>query len=74
MDKVIESILSNTVDEVNAISGYEQMLCVVNECEDLPYKDEITAQVKEFIADELNHQQKLMEMYTALTGNMPKED
>ena len=68
----------NMADEAEAIKGYTEQSAIIRQigekypdlaglCEDLANKTD------ELIADELNHQQKLNAMYTAITGIPAKE-
>lgn len=59
----------NNKDEADAISKYTDFInkIEVSELSDAE-KSEIIAVVEEIIADELNHQTRLEEIYTYLTG------
>lgn len=58
--------------EAEAIEGYQKDLNELKTFEDEDAKA-IASQIEEFIQDELNHQQKLLELYVMITGIEPKE-
>lgn len=65
----------NEKSEAQAIMDYVDFLQILNESDLLPErKAEIRAEIEEIISDELNHQQKLKEIFTSLTGIMPNKD
>ena len=68
-------IQRNNEDEAVAIKGYTELLDLVFKS-DLTNesKEKIFASIKEIIADELNHQQKLQELYSFLTSIQPNID
>ncbi|MEG2914911.1 MAG: hypothetical protein RR839_00530 [Oscillospiraceae bacterium] len=59
--------------EAEAIEGYQKDLNDLKEFSD-PDALAISAQIEEFIQDELNHQKGLMRLYIMITGIEPKED
>lgn len=68
-------IQRNNEDEAVAIKGYTELLDLVFKS-DLTNenKEQIFASIKEIISDELNHQQKLQQLYSLLTGVEPNID
>lgn len=58
--------------EAEAIEGYQKDLNELKTFEDEDAQV-IFNQIEEFIQDELNHQQKLLELYVMITGIEPKE-
>lgn len=65
----------NNKDEADAISKYTDFISKiqVSELSDAD-KSEIIAVIEEIIADELNHQTRLEEIYTYLTGIVENKD
>ena len=59
----------NDKEEANAIQNYSRLLDMVDKS-DLPRmkKEVIQSAVYEIISDELNHQQKLQDLYSLVTG------
>ena len=59
----------NDKEEANAIQNYNRLLDMVDKS-DLPRmkKEVIQSAVYEIISDELNHQQKLQDLYSLVTG------
>ena len=68
-------IQRNNEDEAVAIKGNTEQLDVVFKS-DLANeeKEKIFSVIKEIISDELNHQQRLQEIYTLLTDIKPNID
>lgn len=65
----------NEKAEAQAIFDYTEMIRVISESEiDEELKDELNAKIAELIADELNHQKVLQEIYVELTSIEPKVD
>ena len=58
--------------EAEAIEGYQKDLNELKSFEDEDAQS-IASKIEEFIQDELNHQQGLMELYILITGIEPKE-
>ena len=59
----------NNKDEADAIAKYTDFIIKIKSSELLDAeKSEIIAIVEEIIADELNHQKRLEDIYTYLTG------
>jgi rubrerythrin len=65
----------NNKAEAQAIEDYVNFLNSVAES-DLPMSDKeyITNVINEIIADELNHQEKLQDLFTGLTDIEPNKD
>ena len=74
--EIASLIQVNNKDEALAISGYSQLLDRVVNCKELADKEkaEISFNIREIIADELNHQEKLQKLYTMLTLIKPNKD
>ena len=65
----------NSSAEAKAIEDYTKMIMEVEKSElDAEDKKDIVEIVKELIADELNHQKKLDELYVALTDIQPNKE
>ena len=58
-----KKLMDNMKEEASAVSDYTELLGIINE---LGYENDL-AIIKEIISDELNHQQKLYELYTKIT-------
>ncbi len=72
MDEILEiakAIQENNKDEAIAIVGYTELLKAVFSSNLAAVdKQKCNDSIQEIISDELNHQQKLQELYTMLTG------
>lgn len=72
MDEILEiakEIQENNKDEAIAIAGYTELLkSIYSSNLDVVDKQKCNDFIQEIISDELNHQQKLQELYTMLTG------
>lgn len=72
MDEILEiakEIQENNKDEAIAIAGYTKLLkAIYNSDLDVVDKQKCNDSIREIISDELNHQQKLQELYTMITG------
>ena len=68
-------IQENNKDEPVAIAGYSRLLEDVMSSNDLENKEkaEISSNVREIIADELNHQERLQKVYSMLTMIEPNK-
>lgn len=68
-------IQDNNKDEAEAISGYSRLLDRVL-LSDLEGKEkaEISSNIREIIADELNHQERLQKIYSMLTMIEPNKE
>ena len=73
--EIASIIQDNNKDEAEAISGYSRLLedVMASDLEDRE-KAEISSNVREIIADELNHQEKLQKLYTMLTMIQPNKE
>lgn len=74
--EIASLIQVNNKDEALAISGYSQLLDKVVNCKELEDREkaEISSNIREIIADELNHQEKLQKLYSMLTLIEPNKD
>lgn len=68
-------IQENNKDEATAIAGYSRLLeeVLMSDLEDRE-KAEISSNVREIIADELNHQERLQKVYSMLTMIKPNKE
>lgn len=66
----------NEKAEAQAVEDYTEMIKQVIECEELDdtEKEEVVGKITELIADELNHQQVLQELYVYLTDIEPNQN
>ena len=65
----------NIVAEADAIHKYDNALKVIDESElDQETKIETINKISEIISDELNHIEKLKEIYVSLTGIEPNKN
>ena len=72
---IARAIQFNEKAEAEAIEYYTDMLSVVAESEiDETDKNYVKSVIEEIISDELNHQQKLQALYTALTDIQPNKE
>lgn len=75
-------VSENNMKEQEAVKGYTEQLRVIGRAKDVfaedpeavGYLDELEAQTREKIADELNHSNSLTAEYTEPTDIQPKED
>ena len=75
MLEIAKAVEFNAKAEAQAILDYTEFLNLVkNSMLDDEEKAEITDIIAEIIADELNHEKKLHELYTALTGIETNKD
>lgn len=71
----VSQVLYNANAENKAVSDYTFMINAVNKSElDYDTKEKIFDIINEIISDELNHANKLLELYTMLTGIEPNKD
>ena len=63
----------NIKQEAQATEDYTNLLMTL-ENSNLSNKDEIKSVINEIISDELNHNEKLNAVYTAITGIKPNID
>lgn len=72
MDEILEiakKIQENNKDEAVAIAGYTELLKdIYNSDLEIEDKQKCNDFIQEIISDELNHQQRLQELYVMLTG------
>lgn len=73
--EIAKLIQENNEDEAEAIAGYSELLnkVLASSIEDRE-KAEISSNIREIIADELNHQKRLQELYSMLTLIEPNKD
>lgn len=65
----------NAKAEAQAIYDYSEMMKFIDQAPILPdEKDEIKLIIAEIISDELNHQEKLRQLYVKLTAVSPNKD
>jgi len=65
----------NAKAEAQAIYDYSEMMKFIDQAPILPdEKDEMKLIIAEIISDELNHQEKLRQLYIKLTAVSPNKD
>ena len=65
----------NAKAEAQAIYDYSEMMKYIDQAPVLPdEKDEMKSIIAEIISDELNHQEKLRQLYVKLTAISPNKD
>ena len=65
----------NAKAEAQAIYDYSEMMKYIDQAPILPdEKDEMKLIIAEIISDELNHQEKLRQLYVKLTAVLPNKD
>ena len=73
--KIAKDIQYNAKSEAQAIEDYIELLKMSEESNlDKTDKSFVRAVIEEIIADELNHQQRLQALYSALTEIQAKKD
>ena len=73
--KIAKDIQYNAKSEAQAIEDYTELLKMSEESNlDEADKSYVRAVIEEIIADELNHQQRLQALYSALTEIQAKKD
>ena len=73
--KIAKDIQYNAKSEAQAIEDYTELLKMSEESNlDETDKSFVRAVIEEIIADELNHQQRLRALYSALTEIQAKKD
>lgn len=73
--KIAKDIQYNASSEAHAIEDYTELLKMSEESNlDEADKSYVRAVIEEIIADELNHQQRLQALYSALTEIQAKKD
>ena len=73
--KIAKSLQDNNIKEADAVSYYTETLSIIADSDlDEEKKKVVVENLSEIIADELNHQKLLEELYTYLTSIEAKED
>lgn len=73
--KIAKSLQDNNIKEADAVSYYTETLSMIADSDlDEEKKRVVVENLSEIIADELNHQKLLEELYTYLTSIEAKED
>ena len=73
--KIAQLLQENNKDEAEAISNYTELLAIIPEFElEEDLSQELMEAITEIIADELNHQQVLNELYIKLTEIEPNKE
>lgn len=73
--EIAQIVQINAEAEAKAVRNYTEMLQKVNSSVIMiEQKELIIETIKELIADELNHESKLQELYVYLTNIEPKKD
>lgn len=73
--KIAKSLQDNNIKEADAVSYYTETLSMIADSNlDEEKKKVVVDNLSEIIADELNHQKLLEELYTYLTSIEAKED
>lgn len=73
--KIATSMQANIIEESNAIIKYNSAIAEILESDLEQFeKEEIIEELEEIIGDELNHIEKLTDLYTMLTDIKPKEE
>ena len=75
MLKIAKSLQDNNIKEADAVSYYTATLSMIADSDLEEEKKKVVVEnLSEIIADELNHQKLLEELYTYLTSIEAKED
>lgn len=73
--KIAKSLQDNNIKEADAVSYYTETLSMIADSDLEEEKKKVVVEnLSEIIADELNHQKLLEELYTYLTSIEAKED
>lgn len=73
--EIAKSVQDNLKAEGQAISDYTSLLILIaNSTLEQQEQQEVSAIINELIADELNHEKKLNELYSSLTEIEAKND
>ena len=73
--EIAEKLQFNQKAEAQAILDYTRLIAEINNSEiEEPDRTAFISTISELISDELNHQEKLFEMYVALSGIEPNKD
>lgn len=81
INELAKVVAENNRKEAEAVEGYTEQLKAISRAKEvftdqgvLSALDDLEAETREKIADELSHSRSLNEEYTELTGIEPKED
>ena len=75
LTEIAKLVQKNNKEEASAIEGYTEMLEVISTLEiDEDLSVEIMETITEIISDELNHQEKLNNLYIKLTEIEPNKE
>ncbi len=73
--EIAEKLQFNQKAEAQAILDYTRLIAEINNSEiEEPDRAAFISTISELISDELNHQEKLFELYVALSGIEPNKD
>ena len=72
---IAEKLQFNQKAEAQAILDYTRLIAEINNSEmEEPDRTAFISTISELISDELNHQERLFELYVALSGIEPNKD
>ena len=73
--EIAEKLQFNQKAEAQAILDYTRLIAEINNSEiEEPDRTAVISTISELISDELNHQERLFELYVALSGIEPNKD
>lgn len=73
--EIAEKLQFNQKAEAQAILDYTRLIAEINNSEiEEPDRTAFISTISELISDELNHQEKLFELYVALSGIEPNKE
>ena len=73
--EIAEKLQFNQKAEAQAIRDYTRLIAEINNSEiEEPDRTAFISTISELISDELNHQERLFELYVALSGIEPNKD
>ena len=73
--EIAEKLQFNQKAEAQAILDYTRLIAEINNSEiEEPDRTALLSTISELISDELNHQERLFELYVALSGIEPNKD
>ena len=73
--EIAEKLQFNQKAEAQAILDYTRLIAEINNSEiEEPDRTAFISTISELISDELNHQEKLFELYVVLSGIEPNKD
>ena len=73
--EIAEKLQFNQKAEAQAILDYTHLIAEINNSEiEEPDRTAFISTISELISDELNHQERLFELYVALSGIEPNKD